>query len=127
MRTIALTTVSRGLSSRQLMELRHSRMKYLPLLWARLWRKPVRTTLTFLSLAAAFLLFGSLYGVSAGFDAAIERVNSHRLRVSSATYGPALPVGYRSEVQRVPGVASIMISTDISAYYQQPLHLARVP
>jgi len=38
----------------------------------------VRTTLTFLSLAAAFLLFGSLYGVSAGFDAAIERVNSNR-------------------------------------------------
>lgn len=79
----------RGLSSRQFMELRHSRMKYLPVIWAGLWRKPVRTTLTFLSLAAAFLLFGSLYGVSAGFDAAIERVNSNRLRVSSATYGPA--------------------------------------
>lgn len=98
-------------------------MKHLPLIWAGLWRKPVRTVLTFLSLAAAFLLFGSLYGIGAGFDAAIERASPNRLRVQSALLGRAMPVGYHAEIERIPGVASIMISTDISAYYQQRLNL----
>ena len=40
-------------------------MKYLPLLWAGLWRKPTRTTLTLLSIAVAFVLFGILSGIDA--------------------------------------------------------------
>jgi hypothetical protein len=34
----------------------------------RLWRKPIRTVLTVLSIAVAFLLFGILNGVIAGSD-----------------------------------------------------------
>jgi putative ABC transport system permease protein len=101
-------------------------MKYFPLIWTGLWRKPVRTGLTFLSLAAVFLLFGSLYGINAGFDRAIERINSNRLIVYCASYGPALPIGYRAQIQQIPGVVSTMISTTISGYYQQPLNLLYV-
>jgi len=39
-------------------------MKYLPLLWYGVWRKPFRTLLTFLSIGVAFLLFGLLHGVT---------------------------------------------------------------
>ncbi len=45
-------------------------MKYLPLIWAGLWRKPARTLLTFLSIVVAFLLFGMLRGVDSAFDRA---------------------------------------------------------
>ena len=43
-------------------------MKYLPLVWAGLWRKRVRTILTLLSIVVAFLLFGVLHGVTAAID-----------------------------------------------------------
>jgi hypothetical protein len=33
-------------------------MKYIPLVWAALRRKPIRSIVTFLSVTAAFTLFG---------------------------------------------------------------------
>ena len=47
-------------------------MKFLPLIWAGLARKPTRLAFTVLSLVAAFLLFGILQGLSAGFDATLD-------------------------------------------------------
>jgi hypothetical protein len=47
-------------------------VKFLPLLWAGLWRKPTRTMLTLLSIAVAFILFGILSGVDAGFAHVLE-------------------------------------------------------
>ncbi len=41
-------------------------MKFLPLVWAGPWRKPVRTALTMLSVVSAFVLFGVLQSFSAG-------------------------------------------------------------
>ena len=49
-------------------------MKYFPLIWAGLWRKPARTILTLLSVSVAFLLFGMLHGVIAGFDTGLKAV-----------------------------------------------------
>jgi putative ABC transport system permease protein len=43
-------------------------MKYLPLVFAGLWRKPTRTIFTFLSIVVAFVLFGILAGLDSGFD-----------------------------------------------------------
>lgn len=51
-------------------------LKYLPLVCAGLWRKPARTILTLLSIAVAFLLFGLLRGVNAGFDHAIAGIRN---------------------------------------------------
>ena len=42
-------------------------MKYFPLIWAALWRKPARTILTLLSAVAAFTLFGLAIGVNATY------------------------------------------------------------
>ena len=50
-------------------------MKYLPLLWSGLWRKPIRTVLTVLSIAVAFLLFGVLQGVITGFEGARAKLS----------------------------------------------------
>lgn len=98
-------------------------MKYLPLIWAGLGRKPTRTVLTFLSMATTFLLFGSLYGVSEGFDAVIERIPENRLHVTAVNLDRALPDHYKEKIEQVPGVASVMIGTEISAYYREPMNL----
>ena len=36
-------------------------MKFLPLIWSGIWRKPGRTTLIFLQVCVAFALFGVLH------------------------------------------------------------------
>src|SRR5579863_5198352 len=43
-------------------------MKYLPLIWATLWRKKTRTIFTLLSIVIAFLLFGMLETVDRAFS-----------------------------------------------------------
>jgi putative ABC transport system permease protein len=101
-------------------------LKYFALTWASLWRNPIRTALTFLSVASAFLLIGSLYGVSAGFDEALRLVDAQRLRVGSADGSRAMPIVYRTQIDQLPHVASTMIVTQIGGYYQQPANLLNV-
>jgi putative ABC transport system permease protein len=96
------------------------------LIWAGLWRNPVRTALTFFSVATAFLLIGSLCGVSAGFDEALRLVDAQRLRVQSADGSRAMPIAYRTQIEQLPHVASTMIVTQIGGYYQQPANLLYV-
>lgn len=98
-------------------------MKYLPLVWAGLWRTPVRTILTFLSIASTFLLFGSLYGIDAGLNQAIERIGANRLHVTPINLDRGLPNYYKQQVELIPGVASTMVSTLISASYHDPQNL----
>ena len=44
-------------------------MRYLPLLWAGLFRRKTRTVLTLASVVIAFLLFGLLQAVQMAFEA----------------------------------------------------------
>lgn len=96
-------------------------MKYLPLLWSGLWRKPVRTVLTTLSIAVAFVLFGVLHGVVAGFESAISAMSDARLRVTSrANMFEALPIAYAARIATVPGVRAVSHATVLLSYYQDP-------
>ncbi len=102
---------------------RHRRadMKYLPLLWAGLWRKPIRTVLTMLSIAVAFLLFGVLHGVIAGFDGALAKLSDTRLRVTNrANIFEAMPIAYKSPIAHVPGVRAISYFAIFVGYFQDP-------
>jgi putative ABC transport system permease protein len=104
-------------------------MKYLPLVWAGLWRTPIRTVLTFLSITTTFLLFGSLYGVDAGLDQTIERISPNRLHVTPVNLDRALPDRFRQQIDQIPGGASTMVATEISATYRNPgnyLYIAAV-
>ena len=59
-------------------------MKYFQLVWASLFRKKARTTLTLLSVVAAFLLFGLLDAVRVAFTVPDESLDgAKRLVVSS--------------------------------------------
>ena len=54
-------------------------MKFLPLIWSALIRKRARTVLTLLSIMIAFLLYGLLEGINAGYATVIERQYLDRL------------------------------------------------
>src|SRR5689334_6315305 len=84
-------------------------MKYLPLLWANLRRKRVRTTLTFLSVVVAFLLFGLLEAVSYALTGGAELAGQDRLvtqhRVSLIQYLP------RNYLDRIRGIEGVKVAT----------------
>ena len=80
-------------------------MKYFPLLWAELWRKPLRTVFKLLSIMVAFVLFGILSGIDAGFAHALEISRQDRLspRRALALLYPSLTV---SRLRAFPALPS---------------------
>lgn len=95
-------------------------MKYLPLIWAGLWRKKVRTILTLLSIAVAFILFGVLQGVNAGFGSAAESAHLNRLSSTNMGYGP-LPIAALPQIEAVPGVTGVsFFGSPLVGTYQRP-------
>jgi len=92
-------------------------MKYLPLIWAGLWRKPLRTLFTFLSIVVAFVLFGVLQGVDAGLAHVRDLQRLDRLFTLSR-FGTPLPISYGARIETVPGVTRVAPTYGISGYWQ---------
>lgn len=96
-------------------------MKYLPLVWAGLWRKRARTILTLLSVAAAFLLFGILHGVTATFDDIVAQIGDERLRtMSRVNLLESLPLAQLPQIETVPGVRQVAYYSIFFGYYREP-------
>ena len=96
-------------------------MKYLPLLWAGLWRRPVRTLLTMLSVLTAFFLFGVLQGVNAGVNSVFDLMSVARLRVQSrANFQEPIPVAHVARIKGVEGVSDVSPLTVLVGSYQTP-------
>ena len=83
-------------------------MKFLPLVWAGLWRRPVRSILTASSIVVAFVLLGLLQGVNTGFDRAIAAANRNFLVTGTRVRGGApMPISAMSKIRNVPGVLDV--------------------
>jgi len=83
-------------------------VKFFPLVWAGLWRGPVRTILTAICIAIAFVLLGLLQGVNAGFERAIANANRSALLVRTRVRGGAsMPIASMEEIRKVPGVKEV--------------------
>jgi putative ABC transport system permease protein len=96
-------------------------MKYLPLIWAGIWRKRGRTILIFLQVAVAFTLFGVLQGLKTGVDHAIDAARADLLIVHSRlSFGIPLPVGMLETIRSVPGVVAAIPVDLTGATYQNP-------
>ncbi len=96
-------------------------MKFLPLVWAGLWRKPVRTTLIFLQVGIAFALFGVLQGMKTGVQRAIANVRADVLFVAPAVAGGArLPIAYRQRLESIPGVKAVSYADGLPGIYRDP-------
>lgn len=95
-------------------------MKYLPLVWAGLWRKKIRTILTFLSIVVSFALFGLMEGVNIGLDDAIEGLTDEsRLMVQSrVNIIEPIPLAYVPRIESVAGVSVVAVYGFFGGYFQ---------
>jgi putative ABC transport system permease protein len=97
-------------------------MKFLPLFWSGIWRKPGRTALIFFQVSVAFALFGMLQGLKTGVDHVAAAARADLLIVHSrASYlAQPLPAGSLEQIKSVPGV-KLAVPVDIfGASYQKP-------
>lgn len=94
-------------------------MRYLPLLWAGLFRRKTRTVLTLLSVVVAFLLFGMLQAVQTAFESGADAADAKRL-LTTARYSiiEPLPMAHVRAIERVPGVVSVASADWFGAKYQ---------
>jgi putative ABC transport system permease protein len=94
-------------------------MKYLPLLWAGLFRRKTRTILTLLSIFVAFLLFGLLHAVQVAFESGADSADAKRL-LTTARYSiiEPLPISYLRRIEQVPGVVGVAHADWFGAKYQ---------
>ena len=94
-------------------------MKFLPLLWAQLFRKKTRTVLTLLSVLVAFLLFGLLQAVQIAFESGADAADATRL-LTTARYSiiEPLPMSYLRRIEQVPGVVGVASADWFGAKYQ---------
>jgi putative ABC transport system permease protein len=100
-------------------------MKFLPLIWAGLWRKPWRTVLTGLSIAVAFALIGLLQGVNAGFEHAIAKAHREFLTTNPRVRGsPPFPISMRDQIRQIDGVVEVVPRAYFMADYPPPYGIA---
>ena len=97
-------------------------MKYLPLIWSGLWRKPGRTVLIFLQVSVAFALFGVLQGLKTGVAHAVAAARADLLIVHSrlSLIMQPLPYGLLEQIRTVPGVKVAVPVELTQGTYQKP-------
>ena len=97
-------------------------MKYLPLIWSGIWRKPGRTVLIFLQVSVAFVLFGVLQGLKTGIEHAVEAARADLLIVHSRQgfIFSGLPLGLLEQIRSIPGVKLAEPVELFGSYYQKP-------
>lgn len=95
-------------------------MSYVSLVLLGLRRKPVRTILTSLAIMVAFVLFGIMNGVVAGFDDAVDQLSDARLRVMNrASILEPMPFAYGAQIAGMEGVRAVAIAAIFVGYYQE--------
>src|SRR5881296_1083433 len=94
-------------------------MKFLPLIWANLKRRKLRTLLTLLSILVAFLLFGYLCAIKEALNAGVSVAGADRLVVRHrVSIIQLLPETYKARMEKIPGVASATHQTWFGGIYQ---------
>jgi putative ABC transport system permease protein len=94
-------------------------MKFLPLLFANLGRKKIRTTLTLGSFAVALFLFGLLATIRTSFNQGVEVAGADRLVViNRVSIIQPLPIAYRDRIARLPGITLVAYANWFGGVYQ---------
>jgi putative ABC transport system permease protein len=95
-------------------------MKYFPLLWANLGRKPLRTSLTLASIVIAFLLFGMLRALQTALTGSADLAGVDRLiTMHKVSFIQPLPLAYLNRVRGVEGVRAAGSSSWFGGIYQE--------
>jgi putative ABC transport system permease protein len=97
-------------------------MRFLPLIWSGIWRKPGRTILIFLQVSVAFALFGMLQGLKTGVEHLIAEARADLLVVHSRVgfFASSLPLGMLEQIKSLPGVKIVNPVELFGGIYQKP-------
>jgi putative ABC transport system permease protein len=96
-------------------------VKYLPLIWSGIWRKPGRTALVLLQVAVAFALFGVLQGMKSGVDRSVANTRADVLFIGPAESGGApLPISYLDRLRSIPAMKNVSFADGFLGTYQRP-------
>jgi putative ABC transport system permease protein len=94
--------------------------KYLPLLWANLKRKRLRTSLTLASIVIAFLLFGMLRALQTALTGSADLAGVDRLiTMHKVSFIQPLPLAYLNRIRGVEGVRAAGTSSWFGGVYQE--------
>lgn len=98
-------------------------MKYLPLVWSALWRKPSESVLTFLAITAAFTLLSVMIGINLTVRQLVERAPMDRLWIEDRFHSPiGFPMALGAKLARMDGVTAVAASHGFSGYHVDPHH-----
>ncbi|MGB9245217.1 MAG: FtsX-like permease family protein [Candidatus Acidiferrales bacterium] len=96
-------------------------MKYLSLIKANLLRKKLRTTLTIGSFVVALFLFGFLAIIHRAFNRGVDVAGVDRLMtINKVSIIQPLPISYRDQILRIPGVKRVTFDVWFGGIYQDP-------
>lgn len=96
-------------------------MRFLPLLFANLRRKRVRTAFTLLSILVAFLLFGYLGAIRQAFSMGVDMTGADRLlTIHKVSLIQPLPESYQERVKGIAGVIDATHASWFGGIYQDP-------
>ena len=101
-------------------------MRYLPLVWAAIIRKPMRAVLTLLSVTVAFTLFGLMIGLNATFDMIAEKARADRIYTWPRFGGDGVPIAVARQIEAMPGVKAVTGMNFLPGYVQDPKNQAFV-
>jgi putative ABC transport system permease protein len=94
-------------------------MKFLPLVFANLLRKKIRTALTIGSFAVALFLFGLLAIVRGAFGQGVEVAGADRLVIiNKVSLIQPLPLSYRERLLRISGIKQVTYDNWFGGVYQ---------
>ena len=94
-------------------------MKYLPLLWANLWRRKTRTIFTLLSVAVAFLLYGALATIDDAFENPQTGVTGVDKLITTNKFSLTLQLPF-SDVQQIAQAVVVGREDELRAHQRAP-------
>jgi putative ABC transport system permease protein len=100
-------------------------MKYLPLVWAALVRRKLRTVLTLLSVTAAFTLFGVTMGIDAAFKQMVDVIN-RSVVVIGARFADDITESVGQQIAGMPNIAAVSAAGAVFGYYRNPKNRAGI-
>ena len=94
-------------------------LHWLPLVWANLKRRKLRSALTFACILLSFLLFGLLDALRSSLSGAINLAGADRLMMTSKiNVTVSLPIAYYEKVKATPGVRAAVPFTWFGGIYK---------
>jgi putative ABC transport system permease protein len=97
-------------------------LRFIPLVWAGVWRNKSESALMLLALSVGFTLFGTMIAVNAAYEQAIDDARMDRLVVACAFDCGSIPLGYREQLGRIPHVTAVGAVVWIGEHEQDAQH-----